>query len=76
MTWTEIPDIELFSDGGAEPNPGKGGFGVILSYKGKKKEFSRGYELTTNNRMELMGVIHGLEQVKTKSRITVFSDSR
>lgn len=74
--WTEIPDIELFSDGGAEPNPGKGGFGVILSYKGKRKEFFQGYKLTTNNRMELMGVIFGLEQLKTKSNVQVFTDSR
>lgn len=74
--WTEIPDIELYSDGGAEPNPGKGGFGVILSYKGKQKEFFQGYELTTNNRMELMGVIFGLERLKTKSNVQVFTDSK
>lgn len=75
-TWTEIPDIELYSDGGAEPNPGKGGFGVILCYKGKQKEFFKGYELTTNNRMELMGVIFGLEQLKTKSNVQIFTDSK
>lgn len=74
--WNEIPNIELYSDGGAEPNPGKGGFGVILSYKGKKKEFFKGYKLTTNNRMELMGVIFGLEQLKTKSNVQVFTDSK
>lgn len=76
MSWTDIPDIELYTDGGAEPNPGKGGYGIILSYKGVKKEFSQGYELTTNNRMELLGVIHGLQKLKTKSRVTVFSDSQ
>lgn len=75
-TWTEIPNIELHSDGGAEPNPGKSGFGVILGYKGKQKEFYRGYELSTNNRMELMGVIFGLEQLKTKSNVQVFTDSQ
>lgn len=74
--WTEIPNIELYSDGGAEPNPGKGAFGVILSYKGRKKEFFQGYELTTNNRMELMGVIFGLERLKTKSNVQVFTDSK
>jgi len=74
--WDEIPDIKLYSDGGAEPNPGKGGFGVILTYKGRKKEFFKGYKLTTNNRMELMGVIFGLEQLKTKSNVEVFSDSK
>lgn len=76
MSWKEIPEIVLYSDGGAEPNPGKGGFGVILSYKGVKREFSQGYELTTNNRMELMGVIHGLEKLKTKSIVDVFTDSK
>lgn len=76
MTWFEIPEIDLYSDGGAEPNPGKGGFGVIMSYKGTKKEFSQGFRLTTNNRMELMGVIHGLERLKTKSIVNVYSDSR
>ena len=75
-TWTEIPNIELYSDGGAEPNPGKSGFGVILCYKGKQKEFHKGYQLSTNNRMELMGVIFGLEQLKTKSNVQVFTDSK
>jgi ribonuclease HI len=76
MEWKEIPEIDLFSDGGAEPNPGKGGFGVIMSYKGIKREFSQGYALTTNNRMELMGVIHGLEKLKTRSIVNVYVDSR
>lgn len=76
MSWDDLPEIDLYSDGGAEPNPGKGGFGVILSYKGRKKEFSVGYELTTNNRMELMAVIFGLEKIKTKAKVTVYSDSK
>jgi len=71
-----IPEIELYTDGGAEPNPGKGGFGVILSYKGRQKEFFEGFELTTNNRMELMAVIFGLEKIKTKAKVTVYSDSK
>jgi ribonuclease HI len=76
MVWNEIPEIILYSDGGAEPNPGKGGFGIIMVYKGIKKEFSQGYVLTTNNRMELMGVIYGLERLKTKSIVKVFTDSQ
>ncbi|MEO6961640.1 MAG: ribonuclease HI [Puia sp.] len=76
MVWEEMPEIALYSDGGAEPNPGHGGFGVILSYKGVKKEFSQGFTLTTNNRMELMGVIHGLEKLKTRSIVTAFTDSQ
>jgi ribonuclease HI len=76
MSWNEIPEIILYSDGGAVPNPGLGGFGVILEYKGIKKEFSQGFTLTTNNRMELMGVIHGLEKLKTKSSVNIFTDSQ
>lgn len=72
----EIPKVELYSDGGAEPNPGKGGYGVILSHKGYRKEFCQGYKLTTNNRMELMGVIVGLKQLKTKSEVQVYTDSK
>ena len=75
-TSIEIPNIKLYSDGGAKPNPGKGGFGVILSHKGIEKEFLKGYKLTTNNRMELMGVIFGLEQLKVKSNVQVFTDSK
>jgi len=72
----EMPDIDLFSDGGAEPNPGKGAYGIILSWKGYRKEFSQGYEMTTNNRMELLGVITGLEKLKKKSNVNVYTDSR
>ncbi len=70
------PKIALFSDGGAEPNPGKGGFGVILKYKEHVKEFSKGYLLTTNNRMELMAIIHGLEQIKVEAYVDIYSDSK
>lgn len=76
MDLNDIPEVYLFSDGGAEPNPGKGGFGVILYYKGVKKEFSQGYLLTTNNRMELMGVIYGLRKLKRKSIVNVYTDSQ
>ena len=73
---SEKKEILLFSDGGADPNPGKGGFGVILKHGNYVKEFSQGYELTTNNRMELMGIIHGLEQLKVEAKVEVYSDSR
>ncbi len=76
MNNKEKPLILLFSDGGADPNPGTGGFGVILKYGKHIKEFSVGYELTTNNRMELMGVIYGLEQLKNKAIVQVYSDSQ
>lgn len=70
------PIIYLYSDGGADPNPGKGGFGVILKHKGFVKEFARGFILTTNNRMELMAIIFGLKQLKTEAIVQVYSDSK
>ena len=76
MSFKRVPDINLFADGGAEPNPGKGGFGVIISSDEGAREFSKGFKLTTNNRMELMGVIYGLEQIEPNSNIHVYSDSR
>lgn len=71
-----VPEVNIYSDGGAEPNPGKGGFGVIMTFKEHKKEFSQGYLLTTNNRMELMGVIFALEKLKKTSIVNVYTDSQ
>jgi len=70
------PSILIYTDGGADPNPGRGGYGVILKYKGVKKEFSGGFQMTTNNRMELLAVISGLQKLKVSSEVQVFSDSR
>jgi len=69
-------DVDLFTDGGADPNPGKGAWAIMLCAKGKYKEFSQAYRLTTNNRMELLAVISGLEKLKQKCRVTVHSDSQ
>ena len=68
--------VNLYSDGAAVPNPGKGGFGVIMSYEDHKQEFHQGYSLTTNNRMELMGVIFGLEQLEKRCHVNVYCDSK
>jgi ribonuclease HI len=69
--------IELFTDGAASGNPGPGGFGVVLKYKDKRKEISGGFTRTTNNRMELLAVIVGLESVKNKDLIVnIYSDSK
>ncbi|GAB1463422.1 ribonuclease HI [Pedobacter sp.] len=76
QTEEKFPEVNIYTDGGAEPNPGKGGFGVIMTCKGYRKEFSRGYLLTTNNRMELRGVIFALEQLKKPSIINIYSDSK
>lgn len=69
--------ITIYTDGASKGNPGPGGIGVILKYKGRRKEFSRGYRLTTNNRMELMAVIAGLESIKQPGwDVTIYSDSK
>lgn len=71
-----IPEVNIFSDWWANPNPGPGAYGVIMEYRGVKKEFSGGYTKTTNNRMELRGVITGLTNLKTRSKVTIFTDSQ
>ena len=58
------PMIRIYTDGAAQGNPGPGGYGVILKYNHHEKELSEGFRLTTNNRMELMAVICGLEAIK------------
>jgi ribonuclease HI len=69
--------IKIYTDGAAQGNPGPGGYGTIMRYGDYEKEFSQGYRLTTNNRMELMAVIVGLEAIKKSGiAITVFSDSQ
>ena len=70
-------EIILYTDGASRGNPGPGGYGAILMYGDKRKELSQGYRLTTNNRMELMAVIAGLEALKkTGLKITVYTDSQ
>jgi ribonuclease HI len=70
-------DITLYTDGAASGNPGPGGYGVVLKSGKHRKELSEGYRLTTNNRMELLAVIVGLEALKhEKSNVTVYSDSK
>ena len=71
----KLKEIVIYTDGGAEPNPGRGGYGVVLRFGQNAKELSGGFELTTNNRMELMAVIIGLEALKERCRVKVHSDS-
>jgi ribonuclease HI len=69
--------VSIYTDGGCSPNPGKGGYGVILSSQGRQKELSGGFRETTNNRMEIFAAIAGLEALKRPgSVVTVYSDSR
>jgi ribonuclease HI len=69
--------IEIYTDGAAKGNPGPGGYGVILKKGIHEKELSQGYRHTTNNRMELMAVIAGLEALKRDElTVVVYSDSK
>jgi ribonuclease HI len=70
-------EVIMYTDGSSRGNPGPGGYGVVLMSGGKRKELSQGYRKTTNNRMELMAVIAGLEAMKkTGLNITIYSDSQ
>ncbi len=67
----------MYTDGASRGNPGPGGYGTILMWKGHVKELSAGYRLTTNNRMELMSLIAGLDALKKERlNITIYSDSQ
>lgn len=70
-----MKEVELFTDGACRGNPGPGGWGAILRYKGREKEMSGGEAVTTNNRMELLAAISGLEALTEPCRVTLTSDS-
>jgi ribonuclease HI len=70
-------EITMYTDGAARGNPGPGGLGVVMIFGKHRKEIAEGYRLTTNNRMELLAVIRGLEALKrTDLKVTVYTDSR
>ncbi len=68
--------LAIYTDGGCSRNPGPGGYGVVLLLGGERRELSGGYAHTTNNRMELMGCIKGLEALEGPCSVTVCSDSQ
>jgi ribonuclease HI len=70
-------EIIMYTDGASRGNPGPGGYGVLLMSGNRRKELSQGYRKTTNNRMELMAVIAGLQALKKKNlNVTVYTDSQ
>ena len=73
---SDTPDVELFTDGACSGNPGPGGWAAILRMGEKERELSGGEPATTNNRMELMGVISGLEALKRPCEVKLYTDSR
>lgn len=68
--------VNLYTDGSCLGNPGKGGYGAILEFKGKKQELTAGFARTTNNRMELLGVITGLNKLKEACNVNIYTDSQ
>ncbi len=72
----ELKKVTIYTDGGAIRNPGPGGYGTVMMYKGRRRELSEGFRRTTNNRMELLACIEGLEALKYRCRVTIHSDSK
>lgn len=70
-----MEEVTIYTDGACSGNPGPGGWGAMLMYKGNKKEISGGKENTTNNVMELTAVIEGLKLLKFPCKVKVYSDS-
>jgi ribonuclease HI len=68
--------VDIFSDGACSGNPGPGGWGALLRYRGQERELSGFEPATTNNRMELMGAIAAIEALKRPSRVRLHTDSR
>lgn len=75
MKGDESSIVEIFSDGACIGNPGPGGYGTILRYQTREKQISGYCPNTTNNRMELMAVIEGLEALRSPSQVRIFTDS-
>ena len=73
----KLQKVIIYTDGACTGNPGAGGYGAVLLIDGQnRQEISGGYQLTTNNRMEMMGAIAALKALKTKSAVTLHSDSK
>jgi len=81
MSENKKAEVKIYSDGSSRGNPGAGGYGTVLTFTDAngilhEKEFSQGFRLTTNNRMELLGAIIGLENLKFPCKVTLQSDSK
>jgi len=70
-----MTEVEMFTDGACKGNPGPGGWGVVIRSGGREKELSGGEPLTTNNRMELLAAIRGLEALTRPCRVALYTDS-
>lgn len=68
--------VKIYADGACSPNPGVGGYGAMLVYQDKSKDMSKGFKNTTNNRMELLGIIEPLESLKEVCEVHIVTDSQ
>lgn len=71
-----MKNVTIYTDGACSHNPGPGGYGVVLLYDSHRKELSKGFRRTTNNRMEILAAIAGLEALKEPCKVTLYSDSQ
>ena len=71
-----MKEVTIYTDGACRGNPGPGGYAAVMLYKGRKKTIKGGYRHTTNNRMEMLGVIEGLKALKEVCAVKLFSDSK
>jgi ribonuclease HI len=76
MKETDLPQVEIYTDGACKGNPGVGGWGALLMCGDHRKELCGGEAMTTNNRMEMMAVIMALQSLKQRSRVTLYVDSQ
>ena len=77
MSSNNAPPVTIYTDGAASPNPGQGGYGVVILQEGRRQELSGGFRKTTNNRMEIMGALVGLRSLGEQRRsVTLYSDSK
>jgi ribonuclease HI len=76
MTESETERVEIFTDGACSGNPGPGGWGAVLRFRSTERELSGGENPSTNNRMEMMAVIQGLEAMKRPVAADIYTDSR
>jgi ribonuclease HI len=74
--YPRLPAVEIYTDGGCDPNPGPGAYGVVLLHPKKRKAISGGFRRTTNNRMEILAAIAGLELLKQPCTVRLYSDSQ
>ena len=76
MTGKPLPSVTIYTDGACLGNPGPGGYGAVLINGDKRRELSGGFRRTTNNRMELLAAIVGLEALKRRCQVSLYSDSQ